>query len=155
MNHWATRQNIPNNILSDIYDGQIWKTFKDQNNNQFFNINTIEGRLGLALNVDWFGPTKHTVYSVGAIYLTILNFPRHLRFKKENTLLVGIIPGPQEPSVEEIQGYLIPMVDELLQLWMGQIFITPQYPIGKKFQAALILISCDTPATRKVSICFI
>lgn len=32
------------------------------------------------LNIDWFQPFKYTNYSVGAIYMTILNLPRHLRF---------------------------------------------------------------------------
>ncbi|CAG8849227.1 9631_t:CDS:2, partial [Gigaspora margarita] len=53
--------------------------------------------------------TKHTVYSVAGIYLTILNLPRNLRFKKENTIFVGLIPGPKEPSVEKINSYLEPL----------------------------------------------
>jgi hypothetical protein len=32
------------------------------------------------LNVDWFQPFKHSIYSVGAIYLAFMNLPRELRF---------------------------------------------------------------------------
>ena len=54
--------------------------------------------LVLSLNVDWFCPFKHTADSVGAIYVVIQNLPRNLRFKSENVLLCGIIPGPKEPK---------------------------------------------------------
>ena len=56
----------------------------------------------------------HVQYSVGAVYLAILNFPRHLRYKRENMLLVGVIPGPHEPSLH-INSFLEPVVDELLR----------------------------------------
>ena len=32
------------------------------------------------------------------MYLTILNLPRKIRFKQENVLLIGLIPGPKEPN---------------------------------------------------------
>ena len=50
------------------------------------------------LNVDWFNPYKNSPYTVGAIYLVVLNLPRCERFKIENLLLVGIIPGSWNPS---------------------------------------------------------
>lgn len=68
------------------------------------------------MNIDWFQPYKHLNYSVGVIYLTIMNLPRSLRYKRENILLVGIIPGPHEPS---INSYLDPLVKELLYFWDG------------------------------------
>ncbi|CAG8816269.1 17911_t:CDS:2, partial [Racocetra fulgida] len=61
--------------------------------------------------------TKHTVYSIAGVYLTILNLPRHLRYKKENTIFVSLIPRPKEPPTEKINLYLDPLVDELKQLW--------------------------------------
>lgn len=50
------------------------------------------------LNVDWFQPYKHSTYSLGVIYLVILNFPRNIRYKLENSIIIGFIPGPHEPS---------------------------------------------------------
>ena len=43
------------------------------------------------LNVDWFQPFKHSLYSVGALYMVLMNLPRSERFKPENVLLVDII----------------------------------------------------------------
>ena len=38
-------------------------------------------------------------YSVGAMYVAILNFSRHLQYQKENMILAGIIPGPRKSSL--------------------------------------------------------
>ena len=51
------------------------------------------------MNVDWFELFERGVYSVGVIYLTILNLPRHEHYRPENIILVGIIiPEPTEPK---------------------------------------------------------
>ena len=54
---------------------------------------------GLLLNIDWLQPYKHIQYSVGVLYIAILNLPRAIRYKRENVILYGIIPGPCEPSL--------------------------------------------------------
>ena len=100
-------------IFADIYEGRVWKTFSDTNGDPFFVKHALEVHIGFALNLDWFNPCKHIQYAVGVIYLTILNLPRHIRFHEENTFVVGIIPGPHEPSVNEIHQYIKPLVDEL------------------------------------------
>lgn len=73
-------------------------------------------RYVLQLNVDWFQPYKHSPYSSGGIYLSLMNLPRSERLKKENVLTAGVIPGPDEPSLS-INTYLRPLVDELIDLW--------------------------------------
>lgn len=41
-----------------------------------------------------------------------------MRFKKENMIIVGIIPAlSKEPA--SLDNFLMPMVDELKQLWKG------------------------------------
>src|SRR2546423_12646047 len=122
-------QRSPNsqNLKSDIYDGKVWQTLDDGEGNRFFCGDTLDGRLGFSLNVDWFQPCKHIPTSIGAIYLTILNLPRHIRYLKHNVILVGVIPGPSEPSVTEIHHYLEPMVQELELLWNGVSIETTKY----------------------------
>ena len=151
LEHPYKRSSIPG-VLSDVYDGRIWKEFKDELGEPFFMGSETDIRIGFSLNVDWFCPSKHIRTSVGAIYLSILNLPRHLRYKKIYTLLVGIIPGPNEPNADQIQNYLEPLVDELQQLWQGQLFLTRDFPIGKMVRCALVLIACDIPAARKVCV---
>ncbi|OAD71072.1 hypothetical protein PHYBLDRAFT_148290 [Phycomyces blakesleeanus NRRL 1555(-)] len=50
----------------------------------------------LTLNIDWFQPFNGVTYSCGAIYLSINNLPREERYKKENVILAGLMPGPKE-----------------------------------------------------------
>ena len=45
--------------------------------------------------------------------MACLNLPPSLRYKLENLFLVGIIPGPKEPSVEEVGHFIEPIVDML------------------------------------------
>lgn len=52
--------------------------------------------------------------------MVILNLPRSLRFKPENVIIVGIIPGPDEPSLT-INSFLQPLVTELNELWVSGI----------------------------------
>lgn len=96
------------------------------------------------LNCDCFQQFKHTRFSVGVLYLSTENLPRELRFKRENILIVGIIPGP---SIN-INSYLEPLIDELLLLWDGiAVTINGQ---KKVIQAALSCIACDVLDARKV-----
>ena len=73
--------------------------------------------LSLMLNYDWFQPYDLSTYSVGVLYLVILNLPRAIRFKPENVLIAVVIPGPKEPSLSEMNSYLRPIVKELNSLW--------------------------------------
>ena len=55
---------------------------------------------------------------MGIIYLVIENLPQSERFKVENMIVVGCIPGPKEPK-GNINSFLNPLVNELLELWTG------------------------------------
>lgn len=102
--------------------------------------------------MDWFRPfVRGATYSTGALYLTVQNLPRQERYRIENLLLVGILPGPSEPNLI-MNSYLMPMVEELLQLWQGVIvpIETPHGKIQIRVRAALSCVACDIPASRKV-----
>jgi len=90
---WRKRKPGPG-LYRDVYDGKVWKQQEEEG---YFDASPY--RFALMLNIDWFKPFKHRKYSVGAMYLTVLNLPREERFRKENMLLVGVIPGPGEPNV--------------------------------------------------------
>ena len=70
---------VPDSVLGDTYDGNIWDDFSSESKAIFF---LTPHNYILALNVGWFQPFTHSVYSVGAIYMTILNLPRHERHKE-------------------------------------------------------------------------
>ena len=103
----------------------------------------------LCINIDWFQPFKHSTYSAGAIYIAVQNLPRRNRYLTENTILVVIIPGPREPR-ENVNTYLRPIVNELKELWTG-VIMTNAVGAQVLVRAALMCVSCDILASRKVS----
>ena len=100
---WRKRsKSIPSGTLGDVYDGKVWRDFSDE---EYGNFLKFPGNLLLSLNIDWFQPFTHTQYSVGAMYLVVLNLPREERYKIENVILIGVIPGPKT-----MNSYIAPMV---------------------------------------------
>lgn len=143
---WRSRD-MPNGFLADIFDGRIWKEWQYVDGQPYL---ASPRNYAFMLNVDWFQPFKHSLYSVGALYMVLMNLPRSERFKPENVFLVGVIPGPHEPKLN-INSYLQPLVAELNVLWKGGISVESHSCIeNEKFHAALLCVGCDVPAARKV-----
>ena len=86
---------------------------------------------------------------MGVLYLVVMNLPRNIRFKRENLIIIGIIPGPHEPSLT-INTFLTPLVAELLSLWQGLTFKTCSNSTVN-VRGALLCVACDIPAARKIS----
>ena len=142
--HWRKRSSkFPTDFLGDVYEGQVWKSLNVVEKRPFL---VLPNNLCLCLNVDWFNPYDETPYSAGAIYLTILNRPRTERYKLENIILVGIMPGLHEPK--NCNSFLKPMVDDFKTLYEGV-----NMNSGSTLccvRAMLVCMSCDLSATRKV-----
>lgn len=138
---WKSRS-ASDDTLSDIYDGRVWKKFQ---NKGFFNDNYS---FGLMLNCDWFQPYKHLQYSIGVIYLTVLNLPYSMRNKIQNVILVGILPGPHEPR-RNINSFIDPLVTDLMSFWEG-VELNVGSNVRKVVKCAIICVSCDIPAGRKL-----
>ena len=141
---WKYQQTGCYETIQNIYDGQIWKDFREYQGKPFLD---QQYSFAFILNVDWFH--THTQTSIGVIYLTVLNLPRFLRYKCENVILIGIIPGPHEPK--SINSFLKPLIDELLKLWDDMLLpVNTSTGIKNEFvRAALLCVSCDLPAAQK------
>lgn len=138
-------------LICDTVDGKFFKTFLDSDGNLYFQ---DPRNLGGILNIDWFKPFKNVKYSTEVIYIALLNFAREIRFRRENVLLVGIIPGPDEPSLHS-NTFLEPLVDEMLKLWNPGVVLSEEGS-DVLYKFALCCISSDLPATRKCcGVCFI
>ena len=138
----STRQSISSLGLSDIYDGNVWKEFQSVDGHAFL---SSPNNYGLLLNIDWFKPFEHSTYSVGVIFLVVLNLPSSIRF---NVILYGIMPGPSEPTLT-VNSYLAPLVSDLLDLWSGVLLNIPDSNSKAVFRCALLGVACDLPAGRK------
>ncbi|CAB4014381.1 Hypothetical predicted protein, partial [Paramuricea clavata] len=143
---WRTRH-TESEQLTDMFDGQLWKDFQKYNGVDFLN---APRNYGLMLNFNFFQPMKHRKdYSVGVLYLVLLNLPRAERFKWENVLVVGIIPVMgKEPK--NLNPFLKPLVEELKALWKGVRLQSSLSTISLIFRAALLCTSSDIPASRKL-----
>ena len=141
---WRTRC-VSAGLYKDVYDGRLWNEFLSYNNTPFLSAPLT---YGLMMNIDWFQPYKHVSYSVGVIYIVNMNLPRLLRFKTENVMLIGIIPGPREPS-QNINSFLSPLVNELTMFLEGIEMNVAGFSNKKKVRCALLSVACDLPAGRK------
>ena len=97
--------------LWDIKDGTAIIEIQDPDGKIFMDgLKRSDLWLAWSLSIDWFNPqgnkTAGMKKSVGSIAMTILNLPPSLWYKTENIYLVGVIPGPKEPSLEEINHFL-------------------------------------------------
>ena len=133
---WRKRD-LTGNSMGDVFEGRVWKDFLDSDGDPYF---STTGNLGVMLKGDWFQPCKHTNHSCGVIYLVLMNLPHEERFKLENVIIVGIIPGPKEPN-GDINSFLKPLVDKLIDFWDGVIFEDSWLPGGMlKLRVALLAL---------------
>ncbi len=142
--------------MEDIWDGTILREFC-RNGVPFMQKPRREGRLVFGFNQDGLNPygnkTGGKKVSVGPMYMVCFNLPPHLRYRMENIFLVGVIPGPREPALDQINHLLKPLVDDLVQGWEEGFYLsqTPAYPDGRLVRCALVPIIADLPAARRIS----
>jgi hypothetical protein len=141
----------------DIKDGSgIWD-IKGPDGQPFMDgLRRGELRLAWSLSVDWFNPylnkTSGKSASVGSIAMALLNLPPSLRYKSECLYLMGVIPGPKEPSLDEVDHFLSVLVDMLLPSWkQGTWFKQTHHNRNGRLSRSVIAVAVnDLPAARKV-----
>jgi hypothetical protein len=87
--------------------------------------------------------------------MACLNLPPELRYKPENLFLFSLIPGPREPSREQINHILRPIVAKLISSWsQGTWFArTHKYARGRLVRCAVSESVNDLQASKKVNGC--
>jgi hypothetical protein len=158
------------NVIQDIFDGANYWSFRetqlDPNSN--YKAFSHPNDLALGLSTDGFTLFKrrrHGRSTAWPIILVNYNLPPKVRTRLENVLCVGVIPGPTQ--CKDLNSFLIPLVDELVQLEMG-VELTTLKPEGNNvcepedhpktnkagyyftLRAFLILVFGDIPAVSKL-----
>lgn len=140
----------------------------------------------LQMNIDWyvnpalahfelllmylsrFQAVKGGCHSTGALYITICNNPQTIRYLREETILTLVLPGPHEPTLEQLNNVLVPLIHDLKNLYLGafqfyqNIKAASHPPLGlffpvcdklqpELFHAQLAMDVSDLPASRKMS----
>lgn len=143
-------------VMEDIWDAPGLYKISGVDGRPFIrNPTENEGRYVFSFNMDGFNPFQlkqaGRAATVMGLYMVCLNLPPEERFKSENMFLAGIIPGPKEPSMEQINHFLSPLVDDLLDSYTNGVHYTRtwNYPNGRNTRSALALIICDLPAARQ------
>ncbi|KIK15242.1 hypothetical protein PISMIDRAFT_115463, partial [Pisolithus microcarpus 441] len=137
------KRHLPD-IYHDIWDAPALQDFQGPDGKRFISPGCGEGRYIFSLNMDGFNPFQRRQAgkksSCGAIYMICLNLPPELRYRPENIFLVGIIPGPHEPSLHQINHLLRPLVDDLLIAWHHGIRFsqTALHPAGRTVRCAVV-----------------
>ncbi|KAI4522475.1 hypothetical protein K525DRAFT_198782, partial [Schizophyllum commune Loenen D] len=105
----------------------------------------------LQMNMDWFQSVKNGCHSSGALYTTILNNPRSVRYLREETQLSMMFPGPHEPTLKQLNNAMREFKDDLAMLYNGQSVMFD----GKVHDAPVHCLMhndvSDLPASRKTS----
>jgi hypothetical protein len=96
----------PGAKISDVFEAKFMRTFEGPESNTLFVDGKGEGRYAFGLNVDFFNinanRARGSSTSCGIIALACLNLPLDIRYKPENMYLAGIIPGPKEPDIIQL-----------------------------------------------------
>jgi hypothetical protein len=115
-----------------------------------------EGRFLFSLNVDFFNVEgnlqRNATTSCGIISCACLNLPMDVRYKPENMYLAGIIPGPHEPSGDQLNFFMNPLVDDMVESWeRGVQFSRTASSADRVTRSAIACVVCDLPAARKTT----
>jgi len=54
------------------------------------------------------------------MYLTLCNNPRGIRFLREETTLVTLLPGPHEPTLDQLNKVMVLFVRNMKKLYDGK-----------------------------------
>jgi hypothetical protein len=138
--------------MSDIQESRLWREFLGPNGEQF---SAHSGNLIFGMFVDGINPYgnrqagKHAL--VTFMMLVCLSLPVSLRYLPENVFLIGIAPGLKEPSLEQTNQILRPLVEQLKSLWNPGVYLsqTFQHPQGRLIRAALLPFFDYLPALRR------
>lgn len=143
-------------VLLDIRDGAAARELKDMDGKPFLE-SKDELRTIWSLSYDGFNPYHNKIAgksaSVGSLAMACLSLPPSLRY--ENMFLNGVLPGPKQPTLDEI-NYIIQLLVDMLKVSYikgTSIKHTGQHPQGRRSREAIVALVNDLPASRKIVGC--
>jgi len=143
--------------ITDIMSSPALRNLIGVDGRPFLQTHGTDLNLVWSLCVDWYNPRQNKAagksVSTGVISMICLSLPQHLRTREENIHVSGVIPGPSEPSLDAVNHFLEPLIDELKESYEDGIYYsrTYDYPSGRSSRSAIVPVICDTMASKKVT----
>ncbi|KAF5390401.1 hypothetical protein D9757_005190 [Collybiopsis confluens] len=144
-----------NSTTDNVFDAAFIKDFKGPDRTLFVNRgNKI--RLVFSMHVDFFNPNRVTQRgahdSIGVISCANLALDLSIRYRPE-FMYMTVIPGPNEPSYDELDHYIWPVIEQFILTWRPGLKIsrTANSRNGSVVEAGILISVNDLPAARKVA----
>jgi hypothetical protein len=117
----AEREHEPGKYF-DVFDGRHYHTLRNTQVREGNDYRFFDNREDIALSLSTNGFTlfkrrRRGLSTAWPIILVNLNLPPKVRYRLENILCVGVIPGPKQ--CKDLNSFLIPLIEELLELAEG------------------------------------
>lgn len=132
-------------VVSDFYDSRLYeKLCKD-------GLMDDDRAILLSLSTDGITLVRQKGFSVWPILVINLSLSPSERVKLKNMLPIGLIPGPRGP--QNLNSFLVPFVDEMLQLKEGISAIDGTEEMGRRYylmKAYTVAVTGDNPAVAKL-----
>ncbi|QRV91910.1 Transposase family Tnp2 protein [Ceratobasidium sp. AG-Ba] len=162
-------ENPDPDMIQDVYDGEHYRTLRNTQLHPDAEYKILDNPedLALGLSTDGFTLFKRRRRGLSTAWpLIFINYNLHPKYcvRLENVICVGVIPGPKQ--CKDLNSFLIPVLEELLQLEQGVDSIkttparTPEYEDHPeegegelaefKLRTFLIMIFGDIPAVSKM-----
>jgi hypothetical protein len=146
----------PPEFVTDVSEADFFKEFNGPDGKLFLDRGG-ELRTAFTLNVDFFDvegmSQRGRKTSCGIIAMSCLNLPGSIRYKPENMYLAGIVPGPTAPHLTDLNHYLDPLIDDMVESYNRGVFYsrTPSQASGRISRSAIAAAVNDLPGGRKVA----
>src|ERR1700722_12256337 len=109
-------------VTADVFDGENYRNLCKEPvtldgkplGHRFFSQPTD---IALGLSTDGFGPFKRRKHTCWPIIGFNYNLPLDIRYRLENLIPFGLIPGPKAPK--DFDSFLRPLIEELRKLMEG------------------------------------
>lgn len=127
-------------ILRDFFDGDLFRDFHVTELGLFNDPHDI----ALHMSLDGVQLTNMRHYEVTPVIFLNLNLPPEERYRIANILTGVVIPGPKKPK--ELDTFLQPLVEELLQLDQGVQAFDGNTKSAFQLRAWVTIVTGDGPA---------
>jgi hypothetical protein len=140
--------------VQNVFEANFIKDFKGPDGKLFVDRGD-KIRLVFSIHMDFFNPhgvTQRGAHeSLGVISCANLALDPSIRYS-DNRFIASIIPGPQEPSADEIDHFVRPVIEQFAQAWRPGLKVsrTAISELEVLVEAGILLSVNDLPAARKI-----